>query len=302
MSNESTKLLDDLLGRKLVIQRGARYYLSAGDGKKMGDSLGSGKVASNQKLVEMVQNGELKSIEELVASAQPSETGSNTLTSTLADANAESLSQTKINEDMPETNSDLLAEVMGSIQELKPDLAGSMQGIYIEGVDIRDETNPVIQRFLFHPRWRDRGNLIKNGKSFMNKGYTVFLKEWEYFKISPNCLTTNRDDSPEEPYITSGLNVLCIVKKADFKERKEAQRQRNTDYANSMSDERQERAARLADEKDPRVVQQILENDNNLQMDAMAKNMDQSGKSKDDIDATIARFKSDMPSDSVSDF
>ena len=286
-----TITLEKLIDKGLAIRKGTWYYLSAGNGVSIGSKLGQTSEGANAKIAAMVKNGELDSLLSLGNTVAP-ETENGTPESPGIDLQP-SQKPTDDNSSIDDTVeiNDKFANIMGKIQDLKPELSGSMQGVFVDGVDVREEEHPTIKKFPFHVRWRDRANNVKNGSSFMNKGYTVFLKTWEEFKQSPCFLTTNRDDTPEESYITSGQNVLCILRKSNFKERKEAQRLRNMETINSVSEARQLKAQNLALQKDPTVSLNAFASDNQAQVSSMASQMGQQGKSQAEIGQAINKFE-----------
>jgi hypothetical protein len=257
-------LIEEYLQKGLAVKKGMWYYVADASGEAIGKTLGKTKEDANKAL--------LKAIED-------SKTTNNAELTTISSSNN---SETKdVNNDVAKR----FEKLLGTVRGIKSENTGNDLVILIDGVDSREDLNKTVVACPFSFYWLPKTNLVPNGNGYRIKEWDVLDKtmpEWQGY------ITTLRDDSPKESYISVGDLILCFTTKSSYKEKKAKELLKGKVTEIKTYQNRKEVANKLAKTKSLEEASVILENDNKIEKGKVYDDMLNAGETKEDALAKIS--------------
>ena len=289
METNLTKLLE----QKVAIKRGEVYYVII-EGKEI--KLGSSFKKAKSKLKTLFESGKQE------ADSQASSKSSPDTSDTAPESKTKDLSEAQLTEDSatiengheesqgPESeklatssdNSTDNDELLGRLLDLETkDYGTGDMFVFIDGVDHMKFNNSVVKRCPYVFYWHRKKDNVNNGKSLSNNGWAVLSKSLDKAIIDQYKISTNRDDTPQEDFITVGENVLCVMRRVTYFIKKDNQRAKDGNLvALKTMQGRAELASKMGRETDPEKIVQSLASDNQQGRANMASQMEEQGASR----------------------
>ncbi len=222
------KRLDSLLEGGLVIRKGTWYYIVDGD-KKLGQNPDKAEAALDE-LGYIKPSGTVDTETSVTTKEQPD--------------------QLKTLESIPKNEEDpneFYESLVGDLQDIKSFRREGVYNVYVFGVDVRLEKDPVIRACPFVFSWRKVTGNVKSGNVIINEGWTVLSRTKIVDKRTGKpFISTNRDDSPDADYIQVGTNVLCYASKTAWMKMQAEEIAKNITRTSEVADSREEYARNMA--------------------------------------------------------
>lgn len=215
-------ILKKYVEKKLVEKRNSWYYVN-------GESIGRDNKAVDT-LIELIEKGELEDLREAGDDLE-------VINPALEKSN-----------EIPKEIHDIYKSLSHDLGDIENRKKGGRFRVYIHGVDVRLENDPVVRNCPYVFRYNDKKRNVRSGNTVFNEGWTVLSKK----KIEKDprtgkpWLIVARDDTPDEDIFTVANYVLCYADKKQYKRKKGKMAMENILKSGAIADSRQEHAERIA--------------------------------------------------------